>query len=359
MIKKEENRAKHLSIEKQYIKGVSLIDVDTAIADYMRLHIIPDLVQDNENIKVPLVYGNAERWNSARKEGYLRDTRGQLQIPIVMFKRNTVSKNDSLPFFNEAVTLPTIKKWSSKHRYDQFSLMDSNTRRVYEVYNVRVPEYVIITYEVLIWTNFTEHMNKIVEAYQWSDKRYWGNVDTYKFKTEVSSFDTQQEVGEGSERIIRTSFTLDVSAYLLPETFASAPLTQKSFSVKKIKFGVETDLTGNLLSNPKLYNEYSDVIDFVAIRGSQMSEFVNGTTVKLTNVILPILPPELVGSFDTVNWFSIYVNGQFINPSIYEYEYNANTNEIIFTFDTTKIFDAGAQLDINDEVAITGKFIQL
>jgi hypothetical protein len=35
MIKKEENRAKQLPIEKQYIKGVSLIDIDTTISEYM------------------------------------------------------------------------------------------------------------------------------------------------------------------------------------------------------------------------------------------------------------------------------------------------------------------------------------
>ena len=358
MIKKDENRANQVSINKEYIRGVSLIDVDTAISDYMRVDVIPDLLQDGTKIKVPLLYGNAERWNSARKDGYLRDKRGQIQIPVVMFRRTGFSKNENLSFFNEATSMPAIKRWSAKHRYDKFTLM-SNTNRVYELYNIRVPEYVTVNYDVMIWTNFTEHMNKLVEAFQWANKRYWGVDDKFKFKTQISSFDTQQEVSEGQERVIRTSFTLEVNAYLLPETFANKPLTTKSFTTKKVVFGLETDLTGNSLINPKLYNEYSDIIDFVAIRGSQMAEFVNGTTVKLTNVILPTLPPELVGSFDTVNWFRVYVNGQFIEPYIYTYEYNDTLKEITFTFDVSQIFTGGAELDANDEVAVTGKFIQL
>jgi hypothetical protein len=81
---------------------------------------------------------------------------------------------------------------------------------------VSVPDYVTVSYEVMIWTSFTEHMNKIVEQFQYATDRYWGSEDGYKFRTRIDSFDNQQEVGEGSERVIRTSFTMTVNAYLLP-----------------------------------------------------------------------------------------------------------------------------------------------
>mgnify|MGYP000108713999 CR=1 FL=1 len=119
-------------------------------------------------------------------------------------------------------------------------------------------------------------------------------------------------------------------------------------------FGVETDLTGNLFNQPSLYNEYAQVIDFVAVRGSQMAEFVNTTTVKLTGVKKPILPSELVGTFDIVNWFRIYINGDFISPSFYTYSYNGFTKEIVFVFNNLSF-----QIESNDEIAITGKFQEL
>jgi hypothetical protein len=144
-----------------------------------------------------------------------------------------------------------------------------------------------------------------------------------------------------------------VNAYLLPETFNEIPTVEKSFSKKRIVFGVETDVSGDLFSNPLLYNEYAQVIDFIAVRGSQMAEFVNATTAKLTNVKLPILPVELRNSFDVENWFQVYINGAFQTPSVYAYNYDSNLKEIIFTF--TIAFE----LDENDEIAITGKFIEL
>jgi hypothetical protein len=85
-----------------------------------------------------------------------------------------------------------------------------------------------------------------------------------------------------------------------------------------------------------------------------MATFVNGTTVKLTNVKKPILPSELVGTFDIVNWFRIYINGDFISPTLYTYSYNGTTNEITFTFT-----GLGFAVEAEDEVAITGKFQEI
>lgn len=353
MDRRETNRAKQLPIDKQYQKGVKLIDVDTAIAEYMSTVVIPDVEDVGTKIKVPLIYGNAERWNGARKNGYLRDKRGKIQIPLVMFKRNSIERNDLMANFKEVNTIATYKKYSSKNRYERFSLQNG-VKPVMELYSVHVPSYVTITYEVMIWTSFTEHMNKIVEAFQYATDRYWGTEDNYKFKVKIDSFDNQQEVGEGSERIIRTSFTMVVNAYLLPETYNEKPIVKKEFSAKKVVFGVETDLTGNLFTQPSLYNEYADIIDFVAIRGSQQATFVNGTTVRLNNVRIPILPPVLSGSFDVLNWFRIYINGDFITPNKYTYTFDGILNQLTFNFN-----DLGFSIDNNDEVIVTGKFQEL
>jgi len=352
MDKKETNRAKQVSLEKEFIKGVKLIDIDTTIADYMSSVVIPDLEENGNVLKAPLIYGNAERWNGARKDGYLRDERGKIQVPLIMFKRNSIERNDLMSNFKEVNIISTYQKYSKTNRYERFSLQNG-VQPVKDLYSINVPDYVTLTYEVMIWTSFTEHMNTIVEAFQFATDRYWGNENGYKFKVKIDSFDTQQEVGAGSERIIRTTFNMIVNAYLLPERYNEKPVIKKSKSIKRIVFGVETDLTGNLFVNPNLYNEYAQVIDFVAVRGSQMATFINSSSVKLTNVKKPILPSELIGVFDTTNWFRVYINGDFISPSSYTYSYNGVNNEIIFVFTLPFL------LDENDEVAITGKFQEL
>lgn len=349
----EKNRANQLSVNKEYQKGVKLIDIDTTIAEYMIDTVIPDVEENDEVVQVPLLYGNAERWNSARKEGVLRDQRGKIQIPLVMFKRNSIERDNSLSQFKDVNTLPAYRKYSPKNRYERFSLQ-TNAKPVFEEYRVSVPDYVTVSYEVMIWTSFTEHMNKIVEAYQYATDRYWGSEDGYKFRTRIDSFDNQQDVGAGSERIIRTTFTMTVNAYLLPELFDEKPTVRKSFTTKRVVFGVETDMTGELFANPNIYNEYQDVIDFVAIRGSQEAEVKDKDTVEITNVFQPTLPPELVGSFDKKNWYQVYVNGEFKEPELYEYEYDGNNNRVQFDFP-----GLGFDLDSDDEVVITGKFREL
>ena len=363
MNKKETNRALQRSISKEFVKGVKLIDVDTTIAEYMIDTVIPDVEEHGNKIKVPLLYGNAERWNNARAKGYLRDQRGKIQIPLVMFKRNSIERDASLAQFKDVNTLPAYKKYSPKNKYERFSLQ-LGAKRPLEQYEVSVPDYVTVTYEVMIWTSFTEHMNTIVEAFQYATDRYWGKENGFKFRTRIDLFDNQQEVGEGSERIIRTSFTMVVNAYLLPETYDDKPQVKKSFTPKKVVWGIETDLTGQTFSNPNIYNEYQNVIDFVAIRGSKDAVFVSGTTAKLTNVELPILPQELVGVFDTRNWFRVYINGLFITSDAYTFTFNGTTNEILFTFDLTKVFEQQSNTIVNtleseDEISITGKFIEL
>lgn len=371
MNKRETNRANQISISKEFTKGVQLIDIDTTIAEYMVDSIIPNVEENGNQIKVPLLYGNAERWNNARTKGYLRDSRGKIQLPLVMFKRNSIDRQDGMAQFKDVNTLPAYKKYSKHNRYERFSIQ-TGANRATEQYEVSVPDYVTVTYEVMVWTSFTEHMNSIIEQFQYATDRYWGTENGYKFRTRIDSFDNQQEVGEGSERIIRTSFTMVTNAYLLPETYDDKPTVKKSFTPKKVVWGVETDLTGTSFTNPNIYNEYQSVIDFVAIRSSQRAELEtlpnnmdvaqsNGGIVKLTNVRLPILPVELIGSFDTANWFRVYINSEFKPATTYTYSFNGTDNEIIFTFNETLGFPF--EVDENDkfvdEVDIVGKYEQL
>ncbi len=237
---------------------ISLLDVDTIIANYMEQHLIPKLEQNGNKINVPLVYGNAERWKSAQRDGYLKDKLGKIQLPIIMFKRNSIETNDSMRFLkDQRVTYPTVKKYSQKHAYDRFSLLNPDFKRRFEAYDVRMPNYVTLTYEVMFWTGYTEHNNKIIEQFQYADGAYWGEDGKYKFRVVVGNFDNQQDVGAGSERIIRTTCTLTVNAYLLPKRFDNQPTTQKGFSIRKVvvtnevllQGGVGYDLNGRLTTS--------------------------------------------------------------------------------------------------------------
>ena len=234
-LKPELNRALQIKTDEQYRKsGIKLMDVDRAIMEHIEDTVLPTLTINDEPVKVPLIYGSAERWKSIRIDGFLRDKDGQIQIPLTVLKRTSVESNDDLPNpVNRKVSYPAISAYSKKHKYDLFSKM-SGFSRPQEQYNVTIPDYVTMSYEIIIWTDFTEHMNTVVEAFQYASDTYWGDKFGFKFMTKVSSFDTSSELGDGSQRIIKTTFTLEVKAYLLPEKFDNQPTTQKAFTPKKV-----------------------------------------------------------------------------------------------------------------------------
>jgi hypothetical protein len=241
----DKNFSKIVKQDEQEMFSLSLIDIDSTIASYMEKHVIPEIEQNKSKVKVPLIYGNAERWKGAQKDGYLKDKLGKIQIPLIMFKRNSFAKNDSMQFLkDDRINYPTIRKFSNKNSYDRFSLLNSEFKKRYETFDVKMPDYVTVTYEVMVWTNFTEHNNKIIEQFQYFTGRYWGEEDKYKFRVMIDNFDNQQEVGAGTERIIRTTFTMTVHAYLLPKRADNIPTTQKGFTIRKVVVTNEVLLQG-------------------------------------------------------------------------------------------------------------------
>jgi hypothetical protein len=241
----DKNFSKIVKQDEQQMVSISLIDVDSTIASYMERHVIPEIEQNKSKVKVPLIYGNAERWKGAQKDGYLRDKLGKIQIPLIMFKRNSFAKNEAMRFLkDDKITYPTVRKFSQKNAYDRFSVLNPEFKKRYETFDVKMPDYVTVTYEVMVWTNFTEHNNKIIEQFQYFTDRYWGEDDKYKFKVLIDNFDNQQEVGAGTERIIRTTFTMSVNAYLLPKRADNIPTTQKGFTIRKVVVTNEVLLQG-------------------------------------------------------------------------------------------------------------------
>ena len=128
------NRGQQFKVDSPTLektKGVRLYDVDLAIAEHMIDTVLPTVEIFQEKQKIPVVYGNPERWKSVQKDGYLRDKKGMLQIPLVMFKRNSIERNDTLSnTMNRHVAYPSVSRYSKKHKYDKFSAMTGTKRPV-------------------------------------------------------------------------------------------------------------------------------------------------------------------------------------------------------------------------------------
>ena len=61
------NRAEQLKTEPRNQMGIRLYDVDLAIAEYMTDTVVPTVESLGEKVKIPVIYGNPERYKAIRK----------------------------------------------------------------------------------------------------------------------------------------------------------------------------------------------------------------------------------------------------------------------------------------------------
>ena len=107
------NRANQIKSETGDVKqSITLFDIDYAMMSYLEDTVLPDLDDNGKAIKIPVIYGNSERWNGARRQGVYRDQKGKLQLPLMMLRRNTVAKDETMPFLRRGVYYQTISKYS-------------------------------------------------------------------------------------------------------------------------------------------------------------------------------------------------------------------------------------------------------
>ena len=242
------NRGTLRSRNDDKVKNISvgLMDIDATIMYYFNNVIKPTVEENSEIIKVPLMYSNPERWDMVQKKGYLLDNKKQLIIPLIAFKRSSIEKDTEMSVDKIDPREPKLfytfqKRYTEKNRYDKFSVQQG-LNKTKELYTVGVPDYVNLTYDFVIWTSYTEQMNKIVEKLIWSEGAYWGEDGKFKFRTAIDSYTDASEVSVNSERLIRTNFSVTLRGYLLPEEFNNVVTTQKALTPKRILIGDDVSL---------------------------------------------------------------------------------------------------------------------
>ena len=261
---------------------VGLLDVDASIMYYFNNVIKPTVIEQGEEVKVPLMYANPERWATIRKQGFLRDSKRQVITPVIAFKRTSMAKRTEIAVDKLDANDPKLfysfeKKYSSQNRYNRFST-DQGILPQRELYNVAMPDYVTLNYECVIWTAYIEQMNKIIEKVNWADGSYWGEPGKLKFQSNIESFEDSTEMSEG-ERFIKTTFSLQLYGYLVPESFNEKINTQKFITPKKIDIIDETDMSVSSLFNPNTKTETLRVIQGSTKKNSGLAgttDFIRG-----------------------------------------------------------------------------------
>lgn len=243
------NRAIQTSFRNDNTKpfSVGLQDIDGAIMYYFQNVIRPFVVQNEERIEVPVIYGSPEKWKSYQKDGYYRDVNGAIMAPLIMFKRDSIEKNRTIANKLDANKpnnyTVTEKQYSPSNIYSNFNVL-TNRIPVTTYYASVVPDYLTLTYSCVVFTYYVEQLNKIVEAIEYASDAYWGNPEQFQFQTRIDTFNTVTELQNDAERLVRSTFNIKVYGYIVPEVLQKDLNSIKKFSSKsKIIVGIESTLS--------------------------------------------------------------------------------------------------------------------
>ena len=258
LLKDKVNRANVTRRDDDDVKDVTIgiQDHDEAIQYYFNNVIQPSVVLNGEKIKAPLIYGSPERWKGVQRDGYFRDKNGKIQTPLIMFKRDSIEKRrdlgNKMDANNPQLQYVFQKKYTNRNQYDNFSVLQGRTPQK-ELHAVVIPDYVILNYSFIIWTDYVAQMNKLIESINYSSDAYWGDVERFKFNAKIDTFTNKVEVAQGDNRTVKTDFGLKLQGYIIPDAMGASikqhPL--KSFSKSQTTYFSETIATDNVENDRK------------------------------------------------------------------------------------------------------------
>ena len=243
------NRAEHVRRDDDVIKTpkCTIEDVDWAIMSYLQDIIHPQIIENGQTIDVPIMYASGEKWAQVQSRGYMRDRKGKIMTPVMTIRRNSITERDQLkkldvnnnPSGNSQVLQ---NKHTKVNRYDKFSVQ-RGAKPLNEYYVSAIPEYIDVAYELLLWTEYTEQMNSLIEQIMPTGGFAWGT--TFKFPTFIQDYTFETLNASGEDRIVRATLPLTCKATLLMPDELRRSTIQKRYSVKRVSFGseFETDNT--------------------------------------------------------------------------------------------------------------------
>jgi hypothetical protein len=374
------NRGNDVSTKGDRVKdiSISILDIDTSIIKYIEEKIKPSVMQDGNRIQVPIMYGFPERWQTIQEKGGLREYSGRFIAPVIVLKRDSMVANRNLGTkidANNPQNLHVFETgYTKKNQYDNFTAL-TNRDPVKEYRLVVMPEYVTLTYSVVIFTNHLEQNNKITEAFQYAANTYWGESGRFQFRANIEQFATSTEYAVNEERTTRTNFTITLNGYIIPDTVnRDISYPKKYVSKAQIVFNLETDDTEiftigtaikgrnkskgvnfptqaqtiNIVETPNEALIYLSTI--VTKTGANLS-LPSNNTIRVLNSTIYAAPSPLPSTNKTN--FEVIINSTYI-PNNLVLSVTQNGSNIDIVIDTASL---GYNLVTTEGMSVFGKFV--
>lgn len=275
-------------------------DVDTALFKLFEQEIKFEVGEDGTLTQVPIIFAAGEKWAMLKRGRALRDKNNSLILPLITILRTGLKQDSTSDITGRGINQQTgelvvkrrldktdrgyqnlINKLYLKHQQNvavspieadagQIStlrnvgelqldptiedggfLVSDEVHNAYEIITIPAPQYFSATYEVIFWTQYTTHMNQMLEKLMSSylpqgnawrldtEKGYWfvATVDNNDYTPE-NNFDDQSK----DERLIKCSFSVHVPGYILASDTPGAPVpVHRYVSAASVTFQVAGD----------------------------------------------------------------------------------------------------------------------
>jgi len=349
---------------------IDLYDIDASIKYYFDNIILPKIDTGYGLIDVPIIYSTPSRWTSVQKYGTFRDKDGKIMAPMITYKRTGIAKNDDMPVNKISAENPQLfytyeEQYNSKNRYSQFSKLTGLIPSK-KIHNVVVPDYVVLSYDIIIWTDKLKQMNKIIEIMNYYAGSYWG-TNKWKFKSQIDDYSDSSEVGSDSAKIIKWSCSLTLNGYIVPDIYAKHLPNTTTYSPETIAVSYDTDYTseedvvalgksmdGGVRStgNDDGYSPSTlqTILQYIDKQNYKTADTVTTNTATFGDTTLAVSPIDYLET-DTSD-FVFFVNGVAMDSESIE-SFAQSGSDVVLTIDTGSvdwIFDTG------DNVIAIGKF---
>lgn len=257
--------------------------------------------------KVPVIFAGGEKWAQLKRNKPLRDKVNSLILPLITIGRSGIQQSTSEDIAGRGMnqrsgefiirrrlsstdrqyqnltnrlnlesqsnlaladkvdpslmTLAPIGDLSTDADVRDGALLHPDRRRnIIETIVVPSPQFFTAMYEIIIWTQYTHHMNQLIETIMSSylpqvqgwrldtPKGYWfvAEVEEGSMSPETNFDDMTQ-----GERLIKQKFNVKVPAYIFASNAPGVPVPVKRYlSAPKISFETGTAQNQSFYSNP-------------------------------------------------------------------------------------------------------------
>jgi len=287
------------------IPASGIEETDRALFDLFDKRLSFQVKVKDQSTNVPVVFSSGERFALTRRKKSIRDRNNALILPIISIHRTSIDISPAqggygTPIaFRDQQSYVVRKRLDSKDRNYQkiinklrlknqpgvatrrsfarsdifpgniaksgylasrrnlnnLSFLDDPTgtllrneigNNIFEIITIPYPTFMMITYEVVFWTQYMQQMNQMIEILfsQFDAQDHALQIESrsgHKYVAYIKSpFSSQDNFSEfaNDERIIKYSFNIDIPTYLLAPQHEGQPSPFRRFySAPQIEFG--------------------------------------------------------------------------------------------------------------------------